>query len=770
MHPSRLLASLLLAVGTAASAMAFPVVSQAASFRALPLPPGGTDSTASDVSDDGSVVVGGFYLTGHGGRAFRWTSNGGMVDLGVLPGEEQSGATGVSADGSVVVGYSCHRAASGASCLDQNSEAFRWTASSGMIGLGSTSLALGVSGDGSVIVGRMPSSQDIYNSEAFRWTASGGIVRLGFLPGDNISGASGASADGSLVVGNSALSGGEGGGAFRWTASGGMAALGVPMGAAAVSADGAVVVGGAFGQAARWTASSGLLPLGVLPGGDTSSAWGVSADGSVVVGNSDTSTGRSGAFVWDSAHGMRGIQQLLTAEGLNLAGWTLATARAVSADGNTIVGFGSDPNDHQRAWIANVGHTDDIDRIEWVPVGSPGNAPDTASNCFGAPCGQVDYNYYISKYDVTNAQYAEFLNAVAASDPYSLYNPAMGSDASNGGITRSGSSGIYTYAVKAGFAHVPVTYVSFYDAARFANWLSTGTTETGAYTLIGGTPSPSNGLTVTRNPGAVTFLPSENEWYKAAYYDAATASYFAFPAGSSAPTECTAPGATPNTANCGGVVGHVTHVGAYAGSASPNGTFDQGGNVYQWNEQIVAGSARGLRGGGWDDDTNESLAAASPNLGVDPADDSFPDIGFRVASVAPLVPVRVEAPWIVAGSPDPLPVTILGSDTVDVTEIDVTTLRFGPRFATPLQLSLMDANQDGDLDLVAAFGVQDAGLALGYNQPCLQGQIEDQLFRSCPSVVIGNLACGLGVEFAPILPPLLWLLDRRRRKAAEAHC
>ncbi len=140
----------------------------------------------------------------------------------------------------------------------------------------------------------------------------------------------------------------------------------------------------------------------------------------------------------------------------------------------------------------------------------------------------MGYDYLIGTYEVTNAQYAEFLNAKAASDPLGLYNTSMGDPSTNstfvghGGITRSGSSGSYSYSAIAGRGDMPVNYVSFYDSLRFANWLNngqgSGDTETGAYTLLGGTAAPSNGMTVTRNAGATIFLTSENEWYKAAYY------------------------------------------------------------------------------------------------------------------------------------------------------------------------------------------------------------------------------------------------------------
>jgi formylglycine-generating enzyme required for sulfatase activity len=284
--------------------------------------------------------------------------------------------------------------------------------------------------------------------------------------------------------------------------------------------------------------------------------------------------------------------------------------------------------------------------IEWVEVGDPGNAADSpSSNCFAASCGSVGYAYFISKYEVTNAQYAEFLNAVdpGGSNPLALYNAGMNSDPSNGGISLvPGNPSGSKYEVKSGFASKPVTYVSFYDALRFANWLhngqGAGSTETGAYTLLGGTATPSNGFTVTREPGAITFLPSENEWYKAAYFNGT--SYFDYPAGTDTPTVCAAPTAAANSASCDAPgsdvsdpdVDRVTDVGSFPGSASPYGTFDQGGNVWEWNEQIVGGLGRGIRGGGWD--FVAGFLAASYRGGVDPSGEGD-DVGFRVASLVP---------------------------------------------------------------------------------------------------------------------------------------
>ena len=103
--------------------------------------------------------------------------------------------------------------------------------------------------------------------------------------------------------------------------------------------------------------------------------------------------------------------------------------------------------------------------ISTVTVGNPNNAADSADGY-----GAVGYNYNIGTYDVTLTQYTAFLNSVAATDTYGLYNTSLATDLNVAGISRSGSPGSYSYAV-IGDGQRPVTYVSWYDAVRFANWL-----------------------------------------------------------------------------------------------------------------------------------------------------------------------------------------------------------------------------------------------------------------------------------------------------------
>jgi formylglycine-generating enzyme required for sulfatase activity len=295
--------------------------------------------------------------------------------------------------------------------------------------------------------------------------------------------------------------------------------------------------------------------------------------------------------------------------------------------------------------------------IDTVPVGNPSNAADIQPQGL---FGRVTTSYRIGVTEVTNAQYVEFLNAKAATDPFELYHPSMDATV-RGGITRSGSSGSYTYAVKASvpgegpngttytYGDKPVGYVSWFDAARFANWLhngqGNGATETGAYALTGGTPIPSNGGTVTRQAGATWFLPTENEWYKAAYYDGTAAQYRDYPTNTDTEPNNNLPlDDTGNSANfyqagsmtTGDPDYPYTPAGAYDASDSAYGTLDQGGSVWEWTETIISAISRVRRGGAFDQEA-ETLSAA--HRGSTNPSFEIAQTGFRLATIPTAAPV-----------------------------------------------------------------------------------------------------------------------------------
>ena len=279
--------------------------------------------------------------------------------------------------------------------------------------------------------------------------------------------------------------------------------------------------------------------------------------------------------------------------------------------------------------------------IDWVIVGDAGNAADTeVMGDKTTGYGSVSYVYWIGKYEVTNSQYCEFLNAVAAVDTYELYNPDMaGGVWDSGGIVRADSRWGYRYSVKAGRGNNPVNYVSWYDAQRFANWLHNGqpvgpqdatTTEDGAYTFSGATSVG------PRNPEAKVFLPNEDEWYKAAYYKAGStdAGYWDYATQSDTQPSLDAPPGGNNSANAGTAPagGHgLTDVGAYVNSVSAYGTYDQNGNVAEWIETRTDFSWCYLRGGSWDVNPIAMAARLRDNAGM--ANNHSWHSGFRVAMV-----------------------------------------------------------------------------------------------------------------------------------------
>ena len=291
-----------------------------------------------------------------------------------------------------------------------------------------------------------------------------------------------------------------------------------------------------------------------------------------------------------------------------------------------------------------------------VTVGNPGNGTDTSGRPNTAGFGRVDYSYQIGKYDVTIGQYAAFLNAAdpTGTNPNGIYNSSMGTNLNIAGISYTSGAAVgskYSVMNNGGdSANRPITYVTWFDAARFANWMTNGqgnsSTETGGYTLNGAT----SGNAVAVNPGAAFRLPTENEWYKAAYYDptlnSGAGGYYANATQSDTPPGNVV-GSAANQANyfTGAVLSvtqsasydpdqnYLTDVGAFSNSASFYGTFDQSGNVFQWNDlDGTAGSSRGMRGGFWSN-SDPFLLSSSYGYSNVPSYEIF-SLGFRLASSA----------------------------------------------------------------------------------------------------------------------------------------
>lgn len=293
--------------------------------------------------------------------------------------------------------------------------------------------------------------------------------------------------------------------------------------------------------------------------------------------------------------------------------------------------------------------------IDTVRAGDPGNAADSASHS-GNPAGQgsVSYNYNIGKYEVTAGQYTAFLNAVAKTDTYGLYNINMFLSNYGCGIRRIGNAGDYSYSVSVDWASRPVNFVSYWDACRFTNWLhngqptglqDAGTTERGAYDIDG--YNWNDGGAIQRSADWKWAVASEDEWYKAAYYRGGTdAGYWLYPTQSNSTPGQDMVDASGNSANHSVPPGvypiddgkYTTVAGEFQNSGSAYGTFDQGGNVWEWNEAILyqdlAHAFRGLRGGSFGSYGGSHLQSSTRNGGLVPPHEGG-DVGFRVSQYVP---------------------------------------------------------------------------------------------------------------------------------------
>jgi formylglycine-generating enzyme required for sulfatase activity len=246
--------------------------------------------------------------------------------------------------------------------------------------------------------------------------------------------------------------------------------------------------------------------------------------------------------------------------------------------------------------------------IDFVTIGNPGNPGDTRTNYPDSAdpygCGAVAYEYRIGKYEVTNEQWDAFVSEAGAPTG----NPSNAYD----------ESAYWTG------TDVPTNNVSWYEAAQFCNYLTSGDKSLGAYQFSNGDFTGIDRTVAIATYSIIYVLPTEDEWYKAAYYT-----------GSGYSTYANGQESIPAADN-----GWNYQYGAYddepwdvgTGTMEQNGTFDIMGNVWEWNETMIASTPpyRGFRGGSYAD--SDELLRSAYRYGNDPYND-YSVVGFRVASI-----------------------------------------------------------------------------------------------------------------------------------------
>jgi sulfatase modifying factor 1 len=264
--------------------------------------------------------------------------------------------------------------------------------------------------------------------------------------------------------------------------------------------------------------------------------------------------------------------------------------------------------------VINFASADTIRGIsmDFVTIGNAGNAADTG----GTPgSGAVSYNYRVGKYEITNSQWNTF--TILAGAPTG--NPGNAYD--NGAFWLG--------------TDLPTTDVSWYEAAQFCNYLTSGDKSKGAYQFSGNNTNPGSFIGINRTTaqasyGTIYFLPNKNEWYKAAYYKPDGSGYSLYANGQ-------------NTIPAAGIgwnyydmvtMGQPWNAGT--GTQEQNGTFDMMGNVWEWTETLVAPAFpdRMMWGGSYGDYGGNACLSSSPAVGTcAPPDAENWNLGFRVASI-----------------------------------------------------------------------------------------------------------------------------------------
>ncbi len=269
------------------------------------------------------------------------------------------------------------------------------------------------------------------------------------------------------------------------------------------------------------------------------------------------------------------------------------------------------------------GSGDNLFDIEFVTIGDAGNLPDTTGD--PNPAGAVAYEYRIGKYEISESM-IDHANALAAATGEPL------------GITHDGRG-----------PNKPATRVSWFEAAQFVNWLNTSKGATPAYKfndqgeflLWEPTDDGYDPNNLFRNTEAQYFLPSADEWYKAAFYDPVTDQFFDFPNGSDTAPLSVASGTDANTAVFDQPFNDGPADILLAGGPSPYGTVAQAGNVWEWEETEVdlvnddPQAIRGFRGSAWlgAGSGNPISLSSSFRHFIQSPGNSIGDTGFRVASI-----------------------------------------------------------------------------------------------------------------------------------------
>jgi hypothetical protein len=246
---------------------------------------------------------------------------------------------------------------------------------------------------------------------------------------------------------------------------------------------------------------------------------------------------------------------------------------------------------------------------QFTTVGEPGNRPDADHHGQGK-YGAVANRFRIAQRQVSHIDYARFLNSVARQEQGGLYHPRMG--IGPGAIRRVGHPGNYRYLLRVDEPPTPVTHVSWFDAVRYCNWLHHGQKDapellqTGAYELAS--------APVTRSKAAKFFLPSENEWYKSAYYvdeehrsDGAAYTHFKL-----------------------GDVNRPIITRADTDLTSPWGMRGYADSIWEWTDTQVGRLHRSIRSAAWFLGNNTQAAGhfySNPEI-------EYPSIGIRLAAPA----------------------------------------------------------------------------------------------------------------------------------------